>query len=256
MFPWIHAVSFTSLLICFKILYTLGWVLYVSCSKFVTNLSQGYKGQWCVILQPVLPKSHPHLLAVHPVLTDEEMTTESLRYNCFNRNGRNAIPKQAGPEAKGSNPTTGLTLFRAHNPFRGNFNHWQVPQKDTGQILFKWRHGYEKKKQYRQGTYTCHYIVVAFAQLVCISKGTIHTYCCCCCYCCVTCHWQLYKILSVAQQSFYETLMSPVTMQIIRTNFRKKFYYYQFPHFNTLHTNAALQNICLLMALFRFTVWL
>ena len=145
MFPWIHAVSFTSLLICFKILYTLVWVLCVSCSKFVTNLSQGYKGQWCVILQPVLPKSHPHLLAVHPVLTDEEMTTESLRYNCFNRNGRNAIPKQAGPEAKGSNPTTGLTLFRAHNPFRGNFNHWQVPQKDTGQILFKWRHGYEKK---------------------------------------------------------------------------------------------------------------
>jgi len=40
MFPWIRAVCFTSLLICFKVLYTLGWVLYVSCSKFVTNLSQ------------------------------------------------------------------------------------------------------------------------------------------------------------------------------------------------------------------------
>ena len=40
MFPWIRAVSFTALLICFRILYTLGWVLYVSCSKFVTNLSQ------------------------------------------------------------------------------------------------------------------------------------------------------------------------------------------------------------------------
>ena len=40
MFPWIHAVSFTSSLICFKILYTLGRVLFVSCSKFVTNLSQ------------------------------------------------------------------------------------------------------------------------------------------------------------------------------------------------------------------------
>jgi len=39
-FHWIRAVSFTSLLIYFKILYTLGWVLYVSCSKFVTNLSQ------------------------------------------------------------------------------------------------------------------------------------------------------------------------------------------------------------------------
>jgi hypothetical protein len=31
---------FMSLLICFKILYTLCWVPYVLCSKFVTNLSQ------------------------------------------------------------------------------------------------------------------------------------------------------------------------------------------------------------------------
>jgi len=31
-----------------------------------------------------------------------------------------------GPEAKGSNPTTALTLLWAGNPFRGNFNHWQV----------------------------------------------------------------------------------------------------------------------------------
>jgi hypothetical protein len=37
------------------------------------------------------------------------MTTESQRYNCFTRNGGNAIPKHAGPEAKGSNPTAGLT---------------------------------------------------------------------------------------------------------------------------------------------------
>jgi hypothetical protein len=29
----------------------------------------------------------------------------------------------AGPEAKVSNPTTGLTLLWARNPFRGNFNH-------------------------------------------------------------------------------------------------------------------------------------
>ena len=53
------------------------------------------------------------------------MTTESQRYNCFNRNGRYAILKQAGPKA-GSNPTTGLTPLWAHNPFRGNFHHWQV----------------------------------------------------------------------------------------------------------------------------------
>ena len=49
--------------------------------------------------------SHPHLLVVYPVLTNEEMTTESQRYNCFTRNGGNAIPKHAGPEAKGSNWT-------------------------------------------------------------------------------------------------------------------------------------------------------
>jgi hypothetical protein len=30
-----------------------------------------------------------------------------------------AIPKHAGPEAEDSNPTTGLTLLRASNPFRG-----------------------------------------------------------------------------------------------------------------------------------------
>jgi hypothetical protein len=72
------------------------------------------------------------------------MTTDSQRYNCFIRNGGNAIPKQACPEAKGSNSTTGLTLLWARNPFRGNFNHWQVSRKEAGQILFKRRHGCEK----------------------------------------------------------------------------------------------------------------
>jgi len=55
--------------------------------------------------------------------------TESQRYNCFTRNGGNAIPKHADPEAKGSNPTTGLTLLWARNPFGGNFNRWQVSRK-------------------------------------------------------------------------------------------------------------------------------
>jgi hypothetical protein len=41
------------------------------------------------------------------------MTTELQRYNCFTRNGGNAIPKHAGSEAKGRNPTTGLTLLWA-----------------------------------------------------------------------------------------------------------------------------------------------
>jgi hypothetical protein len=58
-------------------------------------------------------------------------------YNCFARNGGNAIPQYAGPEAKVSNPTIRLTLLWAHNPFRGNFNHWQVSRKEAGQIFFK-----------------------------------------------------------------------------------------------------------------------
>ena len=76
---------------------------------------------------------HPHLPVVYPVLTDEEMMTESQWYNCFIRNWGNAIPEQAGPQAKGSNPTTGLTLLWAHNPFRGNFNHRQVSREEAGQ---------------------------------------------------------------------------------------------------------------------------
>jgi len=75
---------------------------------------------------PILPNSHPHLLVAYPVLTNEEMTTESQQYNCFTMKGENATPKHASPEAKGSNSTTGLTLLWDRNPFRGNFNHWQV----------------------------------------------------------------------------------------------------------------------------------
>jgi hypothetical protein len=35
-----------------------------------------------------------------------------------------------------TNPTTGLTLLWARNPFGGNFNHWQVSRKEAGQIFF------------------------------------------------------------------------------------------------------------------------
>jgi len=72
--------------------------------------------------------NHNHLLVVYPVLTSGEMTTESQRYNCFTGNGGNAIPKHAGPEAKGSNLTVGLTPLWDRNPFRGNFNHWEVSE--------------------------------------------------------------------------------------------------------------------------------
>ena len=34
-------------------------------------------------------------------------------YDCFTRKGGNAITEHAGPEAKGSNPTAGLTLLWA-----------------------------------------------------------------------------------------------------------------------------------------------
>ena len=44
-------------------------------------------------------------------------------------------PKHAGPEAEGSNPTTGLTLLWARNPFGGNFNHWQVSWEEAGLLL-------------------------------------------------------------------------------------------------------------------------
>jgi len=55
----------------------------------------------------------------------------------------NAIPKHASPEAKGSNPTIGLTLLWARNPFRGNFNYCQVSWKEAGQIFFKRRYRYK-----------------------------------------------------------------------------------------------------------------
>jgi len=37
-----------------------------------------------------------------------------------------------------------LPLLWARNPFKGKFNHWQVSQKQAGQIFFKRRHGCEK----------------------------------------------------------------------------------------------------------------
>jgi hypothetical protein len=76
--------------------------------------------------------------------TNEATTTESQRYNCFNRHGGNGTPHHACPEADGNNPTTGLTLLWARNPFRGNFNYWQVSQEEAGQIFLKRRLGNEK----------------------------------------------------------------------------------------------------------------
>ena len=56
------------------------------------------------------------------------------------------IPGFNSPEAEGSNPTTGLTLLWAPNPFRGNFNHWQVSRKEARQIFFKENHDSKREK--------------------------------------------------------------------------------------------------------------
>ena len=86
------------------------------------------------IAYPTQPSSsHSRgILCSHKPGNDDRV---SQRYNCFTRNGGNVIPKHAGPEAKGNNPTAGLTLLWARNPFRGNFNHWEVSRKEAGQIF-------------------------------------------------------------------------------------------------------------------------
>jgi hypothetical protein len=62
--------------------------------------------------------------------------TKSQRYNCFIKNGGNAIPKRACPEDKGSNPTAGLTLLWARNALWEHSHHRQVSQEQPGQIMF------------------------------------------------------------------------------------------------------------------------
>ena len=86
------------------------------------------------------------------------MTTESQRYITVSSGmGGNAIPQHAGPEPRGHSPTIGLNLLWDRNPFRGNFNHWQVSRKEAGQIFFKRRHGCEKIIHI---IYVCMYIYV------------------------------------------------------------------------------------------------
>jgi len=72
---------------------------------------------------------------IYPVSTNEALITESQQYNCFIRNAGNAFPKLACPEAKGSEPTTGLTMLWIRNSFRGKSNYWQVSQEEGGRTL-------------------------------------------------------------------------------------------------------------------------
>jgi hypothetical protein len=47
------------------------------------------------------------------------------------------IPQHACPEAKIINPTAGLILLWARNPFRGNSNYWQISKEEAGRIKNK-----------------------------------------------------------------------------------------------------------------------
>ena len=67
--------------------------------------------------------------------TNEAVTTEAQQFNFFIRNGGNAIPKHACPEAEISNPTTRFALLCDRNPFRDNSNYWQVSQEEARRII-------------------------------------------------------------------------------------------------------------------------
>jgi hypothetical protein len=66
---------------------------------------------------------------------------KSHRYNCSIKNETNDIPKHAYPDAKGGNPTAGLSLFWTRNPFVLYFSHRQISQEKARRI-FKGRHEY------------------------------------------------------------------------------------------------------------------
>jgi hypothetical protein len=117
--PWViyfeafclHVVSSFSCIptICPKLVLVLTRLQFV---HFFCNLSEVYPAVMLMRNTTAYPTHcHPHLLTVFPVLTNEEMTTESQRYNRFTSNAGNAIPKHSGPEAKGSNPTAVVTLL-------------------------------------------------------------------------------------------------------------------------------------------------
>ena len=64
---------------------------------------------------------------VYVVGTNEAMTKESQRYNCFITYGGNAISEHACSEVNDRNPTPGLTPLWLRNPFRGNSNYSRTP---------------------------------------------------------------------------------------------------------------------------------
>jgi len=103
--------DFFCLFVCsflvFSVIYSEAFCLYVAAnfSCIPVFLPQGAAIR-NTIASPL--NSHPHFLVVCPVHTNEAMTNELQRYNCFIWKGGNTIPKHACPEAKSNNPTTGL----------------------------------------------------------------------------------------------------------------------------------------------------
>ena len=107
-------------LLLFKLLCNL-WICFVicprvsCCSSHVFHLCCCYSsGVPCLIVQVSLPYSKTRRASV---LYSFILVFLRVLF-CGN-----AIPKHAGPEAKGSNPTAGLTLLWVRNLFRGNFDH-------------------------------------------------------------------------------------------------------------------------------------
>ena len=83
---------------------------------------------------------HQSVMELGHLLTCSGLTypevSSKVCHNSFCQLGNKvSLPWVIYYEAKGSNPTTGLTLLWARNPFRGNFNHWQVSQKEARQNM-------------------------------------------------------------------------------------------------------------------------
>jgi hypothetical protein len=63
------------------------------------NKSRGVLGVVTHFIHPLLPYRQPHLPVAYPVSTDEALTTESQRINCYVSAGGNASTHTVCPEA-------------------------------------------------------------------------------------------------------------------------------------------------------------
>jgi len=89
------------------------------------------------IASPTQPSSSTSRGTVcsHKRGNDDRVTAVWL--DCFVINGGNAITYNACQRAKGSNPSTGLSLFWVRNIFRGNSNQRHESQKQAIRIFPK-----------------------------------------------------------------------------------------------------------------------